>query len=77
MPIKVVLPAEQTAAQTKSELERRDINPKSLENMFQKGSGRRRRGVKRKSRGYSSNRTQRGGRKRQNTRQNRERETLR
>lgn len=62
-PIKTVLPAEQTTAQAKSELERQDINPREVEEMFQRGSGRRRRSVKRKSRGSSSHKAkrQRGG----------------
>lgn len=64
--VKVVLPAEQTTAQAKSELEREDINPKSVETMFQKALSRRRRGVKRKARGTPSQRAkrQRGGGKR-------------
>lgn len=51
VPIKAVLPAEQTVAQAKSELEREDINPASIVNMIKKGS---RRGTKRKSSGASS-----------------------
>ncbi|XP_053390201.1 uncharacterized protein LOC128553113 [Mercenaria mercenaria] len=45
-PIKAVLPAEQTTAQAKSELERQDINPASVVNMLQSSSGQRRRGTK-------------------------------
>lgn len=47
-PIKAVLPAEQTTAQAKSELEREDINPSEIVNMLQSSAGRRRRGTKRK-----------------------------
>ena len=48
--IKAVLPSEQTAAQAKSELERDNINPKTVEKMFQSSS---RRTKKRKSRSTS------------------------
>ena len=48
--IKAVLPSEQTAAQAKSELERDNINPKTVENMFQSSS---RRTKTRKSRSTS------------------------
>ncbi|XP_052761972.1 uncharacterized protein F54H12.2-like [Mya arenaria] len=56
-PIKAVLPAEQTTAQAKSELERQDINPASVVDMLQSSSSSQRRGIKRKrssSRGHSS-----------------------
>jgi hypothetical protein len=65
--IKAVLPAEQTTARAKSELEREDINPKTVETMFQKASGGQQRGIKRKSRSRTSSRSakrQRGGGKR-------------
>lgn len=66
VPVKAVLPAEQTTAQAKSELERQDINPKKVEEMFQKAAGRRRRGVKRKRKSISTRKAkrQRGGKKR-------------
>lgn len=47
-PIKVV-PAEQTTAQAKSELEREDINSASIVDMLQSSSGQHRRGIKRKT----------------------------
>ncbi|MCG7875620.1 MAG: hypothetical protein N0C90_04765, partial [Candidatus Thiodiazotropha endolucinida] len=47
-PIKAVLPAEQTTAQAKSELERRNINPAQVVDMIHSSSGKRRRGTKRK-----------------------------
>ena len=46
--IKAVLPAEQTTAQAKSELQRADINPASLLNMPQSLTQQRRRGIKRR-----------------------------
>lgn len=46
-PIKAVLPAEQTTAQAKSELEREDINPASVVDMLQPSGGLHRRGTKR------------------------------
>ena len=48
VPIKAVLPAEQTTAQAKSELERRDINPASVVNMYHSSKRKQRRGIKRK-----------------------------
>jgi hypothetical protein len=46
--IQAVLPAEQTSARAKSELEREDINPASVAHMLQSTSRQRRRGTKRK-----------------------------
>lgn len=57
--IKAVLPSEQTVSQAKSELERKGINLENVEESFQNGSGRGRRGTKRKS-----GNKQRGGNKR-------------
>lgn len=74
-PIKAVLPAEQTAAQAKSELERQDINPAKVVDMIQSSSGtRRRRGVKRKRISKKSRkgvRRQRGGSKKKTHRKRR------
>ena len=47
-PIKAILPAEQTTAQAKSELERQDINPAKVVDTIHSSSGKRRRGIKRK-----------------------------
>ena len=60
-PIKAVLPTEQTTAQAKSELERQDINPSDVVNMFQSSTNQRRQGIKRKRR---SNKQSRKGVKR-------------
>lgn len=70
--IKAVLPAEQTTAQAKSELERENINPAKVVNMIQSSSGQQRRGIKRKGSSKKSHKKakrQRGsGKKRRNVR---------
>lgn len=68
--IKAVLPAEQTVAQAKSELEREDINPAAITDMIQKGSSR---GRKRKQRSTFSRevKKQRGAGKRRKRKQHR------
>ena len=43
-PVKTVLPAEQTTAQAKSELERQDINPSIIVDMLHTSKSHRRRG---------------------------------
>lgn len=63
-PIKAVLPAEQTTAQAKSELERQDINPASVVDMLQSSTGQQRRGTKRKNsnkKSHKGTKRQRGG----------------
>ena len=68
-PIKAVLPAEQTTAQTKSELERQDINPAEVVDMLHSSSGKGRRGIKRKRTSKKSSqrvKRQRGGGKKKN-----------
>ena len=47
-PVRTVLPAEQTTAQAKSELQREDKNSTTVADMLQTSKGRRRRGIKRK-----------------------------
>lgn len=47
-PIEAVLPAEQTTAQAKSELERRDIKPSDIADLYQSSAGGQRKGTKRK-----------------------------
>ena len=59
--IKAVLPAEQTTAQAKSELEREDINPTEIVDMLHSSTRRHRRGIKRKR----SNKNTHKGAKRQ------------
>lgn len=64
--IKAVLPAEQTTAQAKSELEREDINPANVVNMLQSSRTQRRRGIKRKKtvkKTYKGAKRQRGSSK--------------
>ena len=67
-PIKAILPAEQTTAQAKSELERQDINPAKVVDMIHSSSSKsRRRGIKRKrinKRYRRAAKQQRGGGKR-------------
>lgn len=74
-PIKAVLPAEQTTAQAKSELEREGINPIKVLNMPQFSSGQHRRGIKRKRSNKKRNKKakrQRGsGKKRKTSRRKR------
>jgi len=48
-PIKTVLPAEQTTAQAKSELERRDIKPETISNMYHSSTKRSRTNKRKKS----------------------------
>ena len=57
--IKAVLPTEQLAAQAKSELERESINPKKVEKVFQKLSGRQGESIKRKTQAKSTHRSKR------------------
>ena len=68
MTIKAIIPSEQSTRQAKAQLEREDINPKKVEDMFQSTT---RRGKKRKSKGVSHRgksrkvvkQNQRGGKK--------------
>lgn len=65
-PIKAILPAEQTTAQAKSELERQDINPAKVVDMLHSSSRKQRRAIKRKRISKKSSRgvkRQRGGSK--------------
>jgi hypothetical protein len=75
--IKAVLPAEQTTAQAKSELERQDINPTSVVNMFQSSSGQQRRGIKRKRSRKKSSKTVKRRRKSSKKKQHRRRKISR
>ena len=81
-PIKAVLPAEQTTAQARSELERQDIKPASVVNMIHSSRGRRPRRIKRKGtlkRIKKRTKRQRGGKivkKRTTVRKGRKRRTV-
>lgn len=55
VPIKAVLPAEQTTAQAKSKLGRQDINPSEIVDMYQSTTRSRRKGTKRKRISQKSN----------------------
>ena len=55
-PIEAVLPAEQTTAQAKSELERQDINTSEIAHLYQSSAGDQRKGTKRKRDSSDNNR---------------------